>query len=268
MTTTEDTPATPSEIDEIAPSAVDDESPARATGSASDTDASGVAARPARPRPARRSETRRGGLRGWYTRELAVTRPKLLAAAAAAAVLLAGTGSACGYFAYTRHHAVTEVRASQSRVTDRDAATKAGTDFLTTMFTVNDGSLDRWEQSVLAATTDSMHDQLAQWKTVLQKLVAAHLEMSSTITDSGVVSQAPDAVTVLAVIESTGRTDPGNPQPGTSSSAALIDLRKIDGHWKVQSYGPAGGTPPAATPAPPAVPATGTPSPAPDQSPR
>lgn len=265
MTTTEDTPAAPSESDEIASSAVDHESTARAIGSASDTDASGVAARPAKPRPARRSTARRDG---WYTRELAVARPKLLAAAAAVVVLLAGTGSACGYFAYTRQHAAAEVHTAQSRATDRDDATKAGTDFLTTMFTVNDGSLDRWEQSVLAATTDSMHDQLAQWKTVLQKLVAAHLEMSSTITDSGVVSQTLDSVTVLAVIESTGRTDPGNPQPGTSSSAALIDLRKIDGRWKVQSYGPAGGTPPVVTSAPPATPATGTPTPVPDQTPR
>ncbi|WP_067813166.1 hypothetical protein [Nocardia inohanensis] len=199
--------------------------------------------------------------RSWREREIVLNARRRLAAGIAAAVLLGGIGSGLGYFAYEHGKAADTVAAAQALAGDRDAASKAGSEFLTTMFTVNDGSLDRWESAVLASTTDSMHDQLGQWKNVLQKLISAHMEMSSTVKDVGVVSQAEDAVTLLAVIESTGRTSPDSAAPSVTSSSAVIDLRKIDGKWKIQGYGPAGGTPPAA-------PATGTAAPAPDQTPR
>ncbi|MFB7716975.1 hypothetical protein [Nocardia sp. NPDC056100] len=197
--------------------------------------------------------------RSWRDRRIALTKRRVLTALAAAAITLGGSAATCGYFALARDDAADQVSAAQAHTTDRDAATKAGSDFLTTMFTVNDGSLGRWDSAVLATTTDSMHDQLGQWRTVLDKLVKAHLEMASTVKDIGVVSQNGDALTLLAVIESTGRTDPDAKEPGTTYSSALIDLRKIDNTWKISGYGPAGGLPPAA-PSPPA--------PTPDQTPR
>ncbi|MFE3189631.1 hypothetical protein ACFXHA_11530 [Nocardia sp. NPDC059240] len=223
-----------------------------------DTDATVLALKPRkRTRPARKP-------RSWRDREIAVTKRRVRAAGLAALLLLGGIGSACGYFAYEKHTAAADVAAAQARQTDRDAAAKAASTFLTTMFTVNDGSLDRWDSAVLAATTDSMHDQLAQWRAVLEKLVKAHVQMSSVITDIGPVSQNGDAVTLLAVIESTGNTDPNSAQPGTTDSSAVVDMRRIDGTWKVQGYGPAGGMPAAkSAPAP-----TSTAAPAPDQAPR
>ncbi|WP_067706865.1 hypothetical protein [Nocardia yamanashiensis] len=198
--------------------------------------------------------------RSWRDRSIVVTGRRRLATGIAAAVLLGGTGSALGYFAYEHGRAADQVVAARALAADRDSAAKAGSEFLTTMFTVNSGSLEHWDSAVLAGTTDSMHAQLAQWKTVLQKLVSANMEMSSTVKDVGVVSQAGDAVTLLAVIESTGRTSPDSAAPNITTSSALIDLRQIDGKWKVQGYGPAGGMPPAA-------PAT-SPAPTPDQTPR
>ncbi|GAB0101750.1 hypothetical protein JMUB6875_07140 [Nocardia sp. JMUB6875] len=175
--------------------------------------------------------------------EQSVTRQRVIALVAAVGLLLGGSGAACGYFAYSKARAAEQVATAQARAADRDAAIKAGSEFLTTMFTIDDGSLDRWEKSVLAATTDGMHEQLAQWKTVLQKLISAHVDMSSTVKDVGVVSQNGDAVTLLAIIESSGRADPAAAQPSPSDSAALVDLRRIDGQWKIQGYGPAGGKP-------------------------
>ncbi|MFF2551494.1 hypothetical protein ACFVUS_10875 [Nocardia sp. NPDC058058] len=201
------------------------------------------------------------GQRSWRDRRIELTKRRVVAASTAAAIVLGGSAAACGYLALARDEAADRVSVSQSRAADRDAATKAGSTFLTTMFTVNDASLDRWDSAVVASTTDSMHDQLAQWRTVLDKLVKAHLEMASTVQDVGVVAQHDDAVTLLAVIESTGRTDPDAKDPGTTYSSALVDLRKINGDWKVSSYGPAGGLPP--TPAAPPAPA-----PTPDQTPR
>ncbi|MCU1647040.1 MAG: hypothetical protein JWN03_7315 [Nocardia sp.] len=191
---------------------------------------------------------------------IVLTKRRLLVAVAAAAVLVGGSGTACGYFALARTHAADAVSTARARTADQDAASKAGADFLTTMFTVNDGSLDRWDSAVLASTTDSMHDQLGQWRGVLDKLVKAHLEMNSTVKDIGVVSQNGDAITLLAVIESTGRTDPDAKEPGTNDSSVLVDMHKIDGHWKVSGYGPAGGLPPA--------PAPTTDAPAPAETPR
>lgn len=202
--------------------------------------------------------------RSWRNRSLVLTRQRVIAAAAAAALVLGGTASGLGYFALVSGTAQDRVATAAAEVSDREAATKAGSEFLTTMFTVNDGSLTRWDSAVLASTTDSMHEQLGQWRTVLDKLVKAHLEMSSTIKDIGVVSYNGDAVTLLAVIESVGRTDPDATEPGTNYSAALVDMRKQDGHWKVSSYGPAGGMPPAAA----KPPAPTTDAPAPDPTPR
>ncbi|MEU0545323.1 hypothetical protein ABZ319_36160 [Nocardia sp. NPDC005978] len=189
-----------------------------------------------------------------------VTRGRLIAAATAAALLLGGSGSALGVFAVTSAQATDRVAAAEAWATDRVDALAAGSAFLTTMFTVDDGSLQRWDSAVLGATTDSMHDQLTRWRAVLEKLVAAHLEMSSTVKEIGVVTQDGDAVTLLAVIESTGRTDPAA-DPGTSSSAALIDLRRLDGRWRVSGYGPAAGLPPAAPAAPAAAPESPAPVP-------
>ncbi|MFI1916940.1 hypothetical protein [Nocardia sp. NPDC020380] len=188
-------------------------------------------------------------------------------AAIVAAVIVVVMGSACGYFAYQHGDTADRVAAARAQAADRDAASKAGADFLTTMFTVNDSSLDHWDSAVLAATTDSMHDQLGQWRQVLDKLVKTHTDMTSTVKDIGVASQNGDAITLLAVIESTGSTDPTNPQPGTTDSSALVDMRKIGGQWKVSGYGPAGGVPPAAAPTTP--PATDAPAPTTgDQAPR
>lgn len=201
----------------------------------------------------------------WRDRKISLTRQHLIAAAAAAAVLLGGTGSLCGYYAIQKSSTADKVAAADSRKTDEDAASKAASSFLTTMFTVNDGSLERWDNAVIATTTDSMHQQLGQWRTVLERLVKAHVEMSSQVTDIGVVSRNGDAVTLLAVIESTGRTDPDAAQPSVSSSAALVEMRRVDDRWKVEGYGPAGGIPPATEPAPQTPPAE---TPAPEQTPR
>ncbi|NNH70973.1 hypothetical protein HLB23_14060 [Nocardia uniformis] len=172
-------------------------------------------------------------------RLLVLGKRQALAVALALVLCLAGTGSACAYFAITKHSAAAAADSERAAQADREAATKAGSDFLTTMFTVDKGSLDRWDAMVVGATTDAMHPQLVQWRGVLEKLVGANVEMSSKVTSIGVRQQTGPAVTLIAVIESTGRTDP-DAQPGTSSSAALIELRQIDGRWKVQSYGPAG----------------------------
>ncbi|MFJ4649923.1 hypothetical protein ACIP5Y_01475 [Nocardia sp. NPDC088792] len=225
---------------------------------AADTAVSGEVKRAAAKRPVRRGS--------WRDRRIALDRRRLIVAGAVAVIVI-GMGSTCGYFAYEHGNTADQVAAARAQAADRDAASKAGADFLTTMFTVNDSSLDHWDSAVLAATTDSMHDQLGQWRQVLDKLVKAHTDMTSSVKDIGVVSQNDDAITLLAVIESTGSTDPANPQPGTTDSSALVDMRKIGAQWKVSGYGPAGGVPPAAAPAAP--PAADTPAPTTgDQAPR
>lgn len=235
-------------------------------------EAAAVAADTAVSRKVKQSAAKRPVRRGsWRDRRIALDRRRLIVAGAVAVIVI-GMGSTCGYFAYEHGNTADKVAEARAQAADRDAASKAGADFLTTMFTVNDGSLDHWDTAVLAATTDSMHDQLGQWRQVLDKLVKAHTDMTSSVKDIGVVSQNDDAITLLAVIESTGSTDPANPQPGTTDSSALVDMRKIGAQWKVSGYGPAGGVPPAAAPTTPpaaAPPAADTPAPATgDQAPR
>ncbi|MBL1078954.1 hypothetical protein JK358_31575 [Nocardia sp. 2] len=223
---------------------------------------------PARSRKAAAGKAIRAGKpvarapRTWREREIPLTRKRLAGAVIATAVLLGGSGAVCGYFALERSSAADAVAAGAARQDDRDAASASASTFLSTMFTVNDSSLTRWDATVLDSTTDGMHEQLAQWRGVLEKLVGAKVQMSSVIKDIGIVAQDGDAITLLAVIESTGNADPASTQPGVSNSAALIDMRKIDGRWKVQGYGPAGGIP--AVPSAPATDAPATDAPASD----
>ncbi|MEV6556820.1 hypothetical protein AB0M22_13950 [Nocardia sp. NPDC051756] len=149
-------------------------------------------------------------------------------------------GYLCWHTAGETRDAAAEVSSAEQRQADQQAASAAGSAFLATMFTVDSTSMAKWDSAVLSATTDGMHAQLGQWRAVLEKLVGAHTEMTSKVLDVGVLTQSDTAMTLLAVIESTGRSDP-SATPTTNQSAAIVDLTKVGDRWKVERYGPAGG---------------------------
>lgn len=173
---------------------------------------------------------------------LSATEPRRIGmpvvVAAVIAVLAAGMGIGAWHYAAARHDLEVTARGFDVQAGDREAALKAGAGFLATAYTVDaagDKSMAKWNAAMLAATTDTLKDQVRQTKALLSLLAEANASMTGTVSDSAVISQNDTLIRMLAVVKLTGSA-PGQTEPTTGSVTEYVDLMKVDGQWKVFSY--------------------------------
>ncbi|MFE3189630.1 hypothetical protein ACFXHA_11525 [Nocardia sp. NPDC059240] len=193
-------------------------------------------------------------------RERTVRLPLVAAAAAVVAVGVGGLGFGAVHFATARADLDKTASVQRAQQSDRDAALKAGSDFLVTAYTVDaerDKGMDKWNTAMIAATTDTLKDQVRQTKAMLSLLTEADASMTGAVGDTAVVSQNDNLIRILGVVKLTGKA-PGQADPTAGSVTEYVDLMKVNGAWKVFGYKDIGskagaGTPDAGLPGLPAT---------------
>ncbi|MBL1078955.1 hypothetical protein JK358_31580 [Nocardia sp. 2] len=167
-----------------------------------------------------------------------VRMPLLIAVAAALAVLTAGLGIGAWHFASAASDLDASAHTRQAQADDREAALRAGSDFLRIAYTVDavaDKSMAKWNAAMTAATTDTLKEQVRETKAMLSLLTEADATMTGAVGEAAVVSQNDNLIRMVAVVKLTGNA-PGQTDTTSGSVTEYVDLMKVDGVWKVFGY--------------------------------